>query len=261
MLYNPTRKRQVNEEGNLARVLRTEYDANRPMGNVAQHMLSDVVSAWLVGQDEQVGNIIPRSLQWIDKAFERDEKFGIDQNGYLTSLYWTKAVGEWMLDGVNSEGLWDNARIFEEARWRYEKRPWPTNEIIKSGLDDYMAFAYQGGEYNDGFEAGVDMFERWTGQKGVSLSKILKPREFAYALCLHRLARQQFDENELLEAGRKMLQANLQETWLGGGQYLRAATWLKIVYWHFADSLSPLETILKAYDNMPHIVRPDFLKL
>ncbi|MBB3919589.1 hypothetical protein GGQ65_006935 [Rhizobium fabae] len=28
-----------------------------------------------------------------------------------------------------------------------------------------------------------------------------------------------------------MLRANLEETWLGDGQYERAATWLKIVYW------------------------------
>lgn len=71
-----------------------------------------------------------------------------------------------------------------------------------------MAFAYQGGEHDDGFEAGIDMYERWIGEKPLSLKKVLKPREFGYALCLHRV-RGQFDEGELVVAGRRMLQANL----------------------------------------------------
>ena len=56
-----------------------------------------------------------------------------------------------------------------------------------------------------------------------------------------------------------MLQANLEEAWLGGGQFLRAATWLKIVYRHYDKSLTPLEVVLKAYDNMPNVPRPDFV--
>lgn len=56
-----------------------------------------------------------------------------------------------------------------------------------------------------------------------------------------------------------MLRANLQENWLGRGQYIRAATWLKIVYWHHDQSLTPLQTVLSAYDNMPDVPQPDFI--
>ena len=55
--------------------------------------------------------------------------------------------------------------------------------------------------------------------------------EFRCALCLQKLGRARFGENDLSEAGQRMLRANLEETWLGDGQYERAATWLKIVYW------------------------------
>jgi hypothetical protein len=198
-------------------------------------------------------------LQWIDKAIAEDEKFGVDPNGHRAALHWAKAIGGWLDDGSNYEGEWDSARVYEEARWRYEKRPWPTSEIVKHGLDDYMAFAFQGGEHDDGFEAGVGMYERWTGKTDVSLSGTLKPREFGYALCLYRAARCNFDEEDLFKAGRKMLQANLQEKWLGGGQFIRAATWLKIVYWHHDETLTPLQTVLKAYENMPKVPRPDFV--
>ena len=259
MLFNPIRMRQVIQEGDLARTLRTEYDVNRPMGNIGRSLLSDAISVWLVGMYTESAPVIPRALKWIDEAIDKDEIFGVDQNGHRTTLHWGKAIGEWMENGWNSEAEWDSARVFEEARWRYEKRPWPTKEIVQSGLDDYMAFAYQGGEHANGFEAGIEMFERWTGQKEVSLSKVLKPREFGYLLCQHRLALGNFDEEDLFRAGRKMLAANLQETWLGGGQYIRAATWLKIVYWHHNESLSPVQTILKAYENMPKIPCPDFI--
>ncbi|WP_255503901.1 hypothetical protein [Cupriavidus sp. UME77] len=229
------------------------------MGNVAQSDLADVISAWLVSLHVDVAPVIPRSLKWIEQAIEQDEKFGPDPNAHRTTLHWAKALGGWLDTGWNYEGEWDSARVYEEARWRYEKRPWPAHEIIKSGLDDYMAFAYQGGEHDEGFEAGIEMYERWTGKTSVSLSKALKPRDFGYALCLHRTARQQFDEEDLFKAGRKMLQTNLQENWLGGGQYIRAATWLKIVYWHHDETLTPLQVVLKAYDNMPKVPRPAFV--
>ncbi|MCQ2995023.1 hypothetical protein QCD79_25570 [Pseudomonas quasicaspiana] len=260
MLFDPIKTRFNGfSEGMLKWQLEAQYDPRRPMGNVASSDLSDVISAWLVGLHGEIAPVLPRSLQWIDKAIGIDEEFGPDINAHRTTLHWAKALGEWMDTGWDSEGEWDLARVYEEARWRYEPRPWSAHEIVKSGLDDYMAFAYQGGEHDDGFEAGIEMYQRWTGKTEVSLSKALKPRDFGYALCLHRTATQQFDEDDLLKAGRKMLQANLQETWLGGGQYIRAATWLKIVHWHYDQTLTPLQTILKAYDDMPKVPRPDFL--
>jgi len=262
MLFDPIKLR-VNgfDRGLLNFYLKTQYDENRPMGNVAASEIEAVITAWLLGLHREIEPIIRRSNEWLDRAIKEDEKLGPDPNAHRTTLHWARALGGWLEDGsMDDEGKWDSARVYEEARWRYEKRPWPTNEIIRSGLNDYMAFAYQGGEHDDGFQAGIDMYERWTGKKGpVSLSKVLTPREFGYALCRHRTCQQQFDEEDLFKAGRKMLQANLQETWLGGGQMIRAATWLKIVYWHHDETLTPLQTILKAYDDMPKVQKPDFI--
>jgi hypothetical protein len=261
MKFDPIRNRQskLKEDGSFLRyLLAQQYDQNKPMGNIAQYHLGDAISYRLIGLHAEIEPIIHRSNLWLDKAINGDEKFGGNHNFHRTLLHWARAIGTWLEDAANDEGHWDQARVYEEAAWRFEGRPWPRNEIIKSGLDDYMAFAYQGGEHDDGFEAGIDMYEHWVGEKPLSLKKVLKPREFGYALCLHR-ARNQFDEDELFEAGRKMLRANLEETWLGGGQNLRAATWLKIVYWHHDQTLTPLQVILKAYDNMPNVSRPDFV--
>jgi hypothetical protein len=56
-----------------------------------------------------------------------------------------------------------------------------------------------------------------------------------------------------------MLQWNLEGEWLGMGQDKTAAIWLKIVYWHKDKTLTPFQTILKAYDNMPRVPKPDFI--
>jgi hypothetical protein len=259
-IFDPVRSRTngFNDEA-LKYKLAKQYDANNPMGNHGVHGIDEVIRAWLVGRHREIAPMLPRYLEWIDKAFARKEQFGGDQNQYRASLYQAKALGGWMNGDGDVESDWDSARVFEEAWWRNEETPWTAHQIVKDGLDDYMAFAFQGGDHDEGYEAGIEMFERWTGKNKVSFSKLLKPRELGYALCLHQTARQSFDEEDLFKAGRKMLQANLQENWLGRGGAWRAAMWLKIVYWHRDRTLTPLQTILKAYENMPDVVRPDFV--
>jgi hypothetical protein len=261
MKFDPKQVRdsKLRRDGALLQFLsNTHYDQNRPMGNVAQRQLGEVISAWLVGLHQQVSPVIHRSNEWLDLAIEQDEDFGVDRNLHRRTLHWARALGEWLETGWNAEGSWDNARLFEEAAWCYEKRPWPADEIVKSGLGDYMAFAYLGGEHDGGFDAGIEAYERWVGETKLSLRKTLTPYEFGYLLCLHH-SRQMFDEAELFTAGRRMLQANLDEIWLGAGQYIRAATWLKIVYGDHDSSLTPLQVLLSAYDNMPKVSRPEFL--
>lgn len=240
--------------------LNTKYDASKPMGNIAVCEVDTALHGWLVGLHDEVKPIICRSTAWIEKAINLKEQFGSDPNAHFTKLYWAKALCGWLENGWNFEGDWGSARIFEESSWRNGSRPWPESEIIKYGLDDYMLFSYQAGEHEDSFEAGIEMYERWLGKKQVSLSKRLKPRDFAYALCLHRTARQQFDENDLLKAGKRMLDSNMQVGWLSGGQFIRAATWLKVVYWHFSEALTPYDVVLKAYDHMPDVERPEFIR-
>ncbi len=52
-----------------------------------------------------------------------------------------------------------------------------------------------------------------------------------------------------------MLRANLESQWFGGGQFIRGATWLKIVHCGHDSSMTPLDTLLRAYDDMPNVVK------
>ncbi|WP_210202679.1 hypothetical protein [Rhizobium sp. J15] len=201
-----------NDGAMLRFYLGAEYDNKLPMGNVARSHLNFAIELQLVGFRSESDTIVHRANRWLDNALAHDEKLGANQDLHRTLLHWACAIGTWLENGSNDEGHWNQARVHAESAWRFEARPWPRNEIIKSGLDDYMAFAYRGGAH----EAGIDMYEHWIGEKPLSLKKALKPREFGYALCLHR-ARGRFGEDELFEAGRRMLQANLEQIWLGGG--------------------------------------------
>ncbi len=270
MVYDPILSREKAFEPAMLRwLLDMKYDATRPMGNVAKSNIGMAIDAWLVGLHDEINPVISRGIDWIIEALRRDEELGPNQNLYRRDLYWAKAIADWMDTGWDS-AEWENARIFEEAAWRYEKRPWPMNEIIRDGLDDYMAFAYQTGDDAtpdgmEGFENGIQMYEHWVNDKAPSLAKALKPREYAYALCLYGCRPEVahangYTQEALFEAGRRMLKANLESKWFGAGQFIRGATWLKIVYWNRGEELTPLQTILKAYDNMPNVPRPDFVK-
>jgi hypothetical protein len=51
--------------------------------------------------------------------------------------------------------------------------------------------------------------------RGIPVDDVLKPREFGYALCLHR-ARGQFDEHELFEAGPECCRPTWRRSgWVG----------------------------------------------
>ncbi len=167
-----------------------------------------------------------------------------------------------MRHAENAQEDWAAMLHLAKAYWTEERHPIGPNWIVNHCLDDYMAFAVQSGLHAE----GIETYQRLAGLRNVSTKKIRKPREYAYALCLQQV-QARFDEEELFAAGRRILQTHLDDQWLGRGQSLRAATWLKIVYWDRdrlagrVPSLTPLQTVLKAYENMPGVEAPNFVNL
>jgi len=237
----------------LRRELDTAYDPKRPMGAVAVSTLASVIKITLCGLYEDISPLVPRLLDWLDRAIENDEKAHDNHDFHRMTLHEAKALGTWVRDGADVPEIWNTARQFLDAALRHGN-VYSRGDMSTAYLDDYLALCYQAGRY----EEGIAEYEKYHGVKTLSLQKAPAPRKVAYALCLHE-ARQQFAVEELYQAGRQMLQAYVGETWIDRGQYLRAATWLKIVYWHHDRTLTPQQTILKAYDHMPDVPRPDFV--
>ena len=101
------------------------------------------------------------------------------------------------------------------------------------------------------------MYERVGGKTDIPDSRIQTDVHFGYWLC-KRAESGAIPADACQSIGNRVLRANLQGVWLSHGQYVRAASWLKIVASHSNWQMSPLEVMLHAYDLMPDVIRPAF---
>jgi hypothetical protein len=245
-------------------------DFGKPKGNFGIHDISDIVKCVVFGLADQAIPFVPRANHWIDQGIASREYdwFGGSPEQHQHNLHWGRALGTWLEYNGLAVDHWIEARRYLEAWWAggFGTR----QQILRWGLDDYMALSVLGSRADSSktgltpLNAGIEMFERSFSTHTISLKKTLKPRQFGYALCRHYL-NNEFDRADILKAGRRMLAANLtnaiKDGWLENGQSTRAAMWLMLVYWypalHNGEILpSPVDILLKAYDDIPGVVRP-----
>jgi hypothetical protein len=253
MIFNSLLIRKNFDDWMLEATLNAVFEYNRPMGNIAGHLVSDVLQAWLVGFGDELHSVIDRAVIWLQKAIVEDEDFGTSRDFHRLTLHWSAALGLWMRDGELDVSSWSRACQFC-ALSMTDSDVYSKSQISRDGLDDFMALCILAGEYG----LAIAEFEKFYGPKQVSLTRVLRPREFAYALCLYKIGHD-VGRSMLIDAGRKLLKANLEEHWMGAGQYRRAATWLLIVHLEDCRNCPPRELICKAYDDMPNVVRPVFV--
>lgn len=209
---------------------------------------------------KEIAPALPKALTWLDGAIANGEDFGPDFNGHRSHLSAARALGGWLQDGSACLAMWNQAALSQRASWLTDGGVWPDATIVQWGLDPVMAYLLQAGDAFNGPETAIELYERHTGKsEPPSLKALRRPQQFAYALALQATGRQDYDPQALVAAGRRVLSLNLQEKWLGSGQVIEAAIWLKLTYALHEPPLSPLQTILKAYDNMPKVPWPDFL--
>jgi hypothetical protein len=249
MIFNPLLMRKNFDDWMLEATLHAVFENERPMGNVAAHLVNDILQGWLVGFGDELNPVINRALLWLEHAIVEDEDFGTSRNFHRLTLHWAAAVCKWMKTAQLDVNSWKEAREFCGLSMA-EPDVYSTSQVSRDALDDFMALCILAGEY----DIAKEEFEKYYGVKTVSLKRTLRPREFAYSLCLQ----QHGDETDLLmlmDAGRKVLKANLEERWLGAGQFIRAATWLIIVHSQDCQKHLPRALIYKAYDDMPNVSR------
>lgn len=241
-------------------------EPGQPRGNFGIGRVGSFISCALVDYADQARPLLGEARRWIDDALTHGEDFGDGSGLHLAHLHQAKALADWLEDGTLAGPSWDAARTSLETTWRMRTPAWSRQEIVTDGLDDYMVFAILGdGEPGldiEGYEAALSMYELFMGSDPVVLGKRPKPRDIGYAICAH-YARQDYEPEQLIEAGHRMLQAYLAEEWLGMGQYIRAATWLMAVNWHGSIYLKEppeqpiaLDALLAGYADMDGVVRP-----
>ncbi|MFT4020835.1 MAG: hypothetical protein QM666_04875, partial [Acinetobacter sp.] len=226
------------------------FDPEKPIGNFSLHMLEEIISGYLVNLKSEVDIYLPTVHEWLDFAIDRKDPFGEGDSltYYHAELFQGKALALWMSDHINAPQYWEQARQLwsgfdDPARTVYSK-----NKFKTDFLDDYLQLCVQSGQYQE----GIERFEKYYGQKAISIKKKMTAREYGYLLCQNALA-PKYSQHELVDAGQKMLTKYMEAPWLSMGLYSQAAIWLKIVYWDNQNTTTAYETILKAYESMPNI--------
>jgi hypothetical protein len=248
----------------LRQLLDTEFKTYRPMGYLASTVLHKLVYCWLVGLHEEIAPVLPRVIGWLDHAIavraaagdatreaggdvsaEATEPGDDPPPGLRTNLHATRAMARWLHRGDAACDGWHASLA------RGERRTTPG----QIALDDYLAWCVQAGDHTTGIALIESQLAlRASAPAHAVLTRLPRPREFAYAICLHHV-RGRFEPAELFEAGKRMLGGCLDEAWLSTGESLRAAMWLKIVYADLAAPLdlaaaSPLDAVRHAHDHL-----------
>ncbi len=133
--------------------------------------------------------------------------------------------------------------------------PIEAEEVLNGYLPEYLAICIAAGQA----ERGIELYQRVGGAPKDAPSQLRTIGEFGYWACREVAATGSFGSGDTLAAGERILRRELQGNWLGHGQYRTAAIWLKTLYWQTGQISDPLQTLLKAYDLMPDVSKPDFL--
>lgn len=265
MKYNYNREVEIIEDG-FRRLNSRKLDPTKPFGNLAMFDLKEVINLWLVGQHEQAAKFLPAIIEWLDAAIAKEEVFG---TWYLhaSNMHQARAIAGWMHDRSDCFENWNMARYYLEQAWQEPVRPWSRKEVVAS-LDDYLMFAVMSGGQSQVWQNAIGMYDSWLGPKVETVRKTQGLRDYSYLLLQNNLGQRKESDVDLLRCGRNVLRRGLYERWLGSGQILKAASVLKLVYVNrylsldgsHDPQLSPLETIYRAFDAMPEIPSPMFLK-
>jgi hypothetical protein len=252
MAFDPISLRQHLGGHGLAPALTREFDAARPMGNVAADDLGDVILAWLTGLQDEAAPALTRIMRFLDGAIAANEHFGASVPLHMIRLRSARVIADWMLTGQDRICNWETLRRLHLDALADDA--FDETIVATEWLSDYLRCCCLAGEYED----GIAEYERLHGTQPLSLAKALRPHELGQAICLHG-ARGEFDREAIAGATRKMLETYLHKSWIGKGQLLRSVSWLKLNA-EFSDrSMAPLEVVVSAYDYMPDVARPDFV--
>lgn len=247
-MYDPAQERKVAHDFTL-RFFRTKaFDPSRPMGNVGSSDVNMMVPAIVAGMWDEVREEIPRRLEWIEYALDRNEKFGESENFHRSNLLQAKGIGLWLLRNDPATEVWSQAYDHFVLACK-EPNVWAPKHQATLALDDQMMLACLSGRWADGVAA---YREKVPGADPLPKSA-KQPRQVGQLICLQ--AGRSVDPMAA-DAAHRMLRSKLADEWLGRGQGLRAAMWLKIVWGYLGCDKPPHEVLLLAYEDMPEVVKP-----
>lgn len=256
MVFDPKRKKEIFHEFKLNYMKNEieEFDPKKPMGNMALHLLDDIISGFLVQLKAEVEVYLPTVHEWLDFSISQiDSRNQVDENQfYRAQMFKGKALTCWMSNNINEKNYWEKARLIWSDFDNSNRNIYAKSKFKTEFLDDYIQLCLQ----SEAYQEGINRFEKYYGKKEISINKKMTAREYGYLLCLNYLE-PKYRNDKLVQLGQKMLTQYMREPWLRMGLYSYSAIWLKIIYWDKKITLNQFDTIMKAYESLPNI---EFLK-
>lgn len=222
-------------------------------GGSSHAFLGTAIRCVLNGLDEPFFQLLKKTQQWVSvalaekeipKRFLHDERYSPD--GEAALRYQTLAMTNWLLyDQHDAESY---RRLVEcEDRFLGSSQVGKDKVSISLLLSIYLdAGAYQ---------RALQLFATSGLAAPKSRGSVRNESQMAYVLCRHRLG-EDSAEAEVSSVTRKFLDSNV-DGWLTNGHFVRAAEWMKIVYWREGKAgISAKDALLKCYDHLSDCNRP-----
>lgn len=222
-------------------------------GSSSHAFLGTAIRCLLNGFDRPAVQLLKKARQWVSVALaekETPKRFLHDEcylpDGDAALRYQTLALTNWLLHDEHDAGSY---KLFVE----HEDRFLDISEVGRDKLSISLLLPI----YVDAGECqrALQLFDSSGLTAPKSLGSIRNEGQMAYVLCRYRLG-EDFAEPEVGSATGKFLDNNV-DGWLNGGHFVRAAEWMKIIYWRNGQAgISGKDALLKCYDHLLDCRRP-----
>lgn len=223
-------------------------------GSSANAFLGTAIRCLLQGLAEPALQLLKKGQHWVSaalaereipKQFLHDERYSVDGEAALRSQ--TLSLCNWLLHGQHDA---ESLKRFVE----YEDRFLSNSKVGRDKVN--VSFLLPGYVDAGAYQRALELFANTPGlSPPKSLGSIQNEGQMSYVICRHRLG-QEYSEAEVASAVSKFLTRNM-DGWLSNGHYVRAAEWMKVVYWQEGRAgLSPKDVLLKCYDHLSGCDRP-----
>jgi hypothetical protein len=269
--FNPTRSRDFWLRSHLKDAIdREPFSGHKePPGieHISHHAYAEMqtanlISGYLYGFATELEATVEKHIAWMESQPEPDRV--VYTGTGVTVEFWREALFSWRLVLGVCKWLGRGDRAFGDltaaAATDWQVVALARGELapeVRASRRNQMSLHLATALAADAPLLGLNIYEA-AGMKS-PMGPMTSPVRFGYWACRHLLGDGSRDET-LVAHGKAMLTANLLPTFYSAGHVIEIALWLKAIYFDSGGVQTPEQAIVKAYDSMPGIPRPDFIR-
>jgi hypothetical protein len=213
---------------------------NKALWGASNRFVANSVMAIIVGQPHDASKVLAKAKHWMEYAMEKREEsnhFGAASHYFQRHLY---SLIRWLNDQTHDT---ESLEFWLRATVDYYRNQTGGVDSVSLGLAA-VTFLDSG---------GYDEYLSLAATNGIESVKCSGANEKQMALTLAVQALTQKFPNEKVQATVKKFLDNQMGKWLYGGHAVRAAQWMKVIYWKRGEAgITPFEAVRKCLDHVEH---------